>query len=304
MHRLRLVGRRRLLLFLVVQVTVMTGLAIGVKALLSYRTVTNYTDPDRPKFEGSYALEQPPFDGALKAVTWNIAFAEEIEQAITELQAIDELRPVDVLMLQEMDEVGTEQIARALGYNYLYYPASIHSHHGRNFGNAVLSRWPIVDSAKIILPHKNPSNDQIRIATRATIDVEGQQIPVYSVHTETFWLGPQQRKDQIAALADDAASRVAQGLYYVIIGGDFNTATPSSLVALTTILEEAGLQRVSQGAGGTLGLAGIGISLDHIFASNMTPLSAGALSETEASDHYPVWVLLELDRILEDGGRG
>ncbi len=298
------VGRRRLLVFLVVLVAVVMGLAIGARALLPRRTVTNYTDPDRPKFEGSYASEQPPFDGTLKAVTWNIAFAEKIEQAIVELQAIDELRPADVLLLQEMDEVGTEEIARALGYNYVYYPASVHSHHGRNFGNAVLSRWPIVDSAKIILPHKNPSNKQIRIAVRATIEVEGRQIPVYSVHTETFWLGSAQRNDQIAALAAAAASDLAQGLDYVIIGGDFNTATSASLNALTSKLEEVGLLRVSQNAGNSLGLAGIGVSLDHIFASNMTPQSTGISTLTKASDHYPLWVLLELDQLQDDGELG
>jgi endonuclease/exonuclease/phosphatase family metal-dependent hydrolase len=292
-----LAGRPRLPLLLAALLAALLGLLIVIRTLIASRSVINYTDPDWPSFEGSYAPKQPTFDGTLKAVTWNIAFAEKTEQAIAELSEMDRSRSADVLVLQEMDEEGTDQIARALGYNYVYYPASIHSHHDRNFGNAVLSRWPIVDSAKIILPHENPSNNQIRIATMATIDVEGRQIPVYSVHTETFWLGPKQRNDQIEALAAAAASDLAQGLDYVIIGGDFNTVTSKSLNALTSKLEEVGLHRVSQNAGKSLGLAGIGISLDHIFASNMTPLSAGISTETKASDHHPVWVLLELDQL-------
>ena len=47
--------------------------------------------------------------------------AKEIEAAIAELQSSEELRQADVLMLQEMDETGTAQIARELGYNYGYY---------------------------------------------------------------------------------------------------------------------------------------------------------------------------------------
>jgi endonuclease/exonuclease/phosphatase family metal-dependent hydrolase len=293
-----IVGGRRLPLSLVL-IGALLGLVIVSYVLFASRSVTNYNDPDGPKFEGSYALEQPPFDGQLKAVTWNIAFAGEIEQAITELRDSEELRQADVIMLQEMDETGTEQIAQALGYNYVYYPASVHSRHDKNFGNAVLSRWPIVDSAKIILPHNNPTNDQIRIATRATIDIDGRQIPIYSVHTETFLLGPQQRNDQIAAVAEEAAMMLASEVDYAIIGGDFNTLTPDSMAALVTRMEEAGLEWVSQGAGETLDKAGLGVALDHIFASNMTQLATGAYSASNTSDHFPVWVDLALDEPLE-----
>lgn len=282
---------------LLIAIVFMAALVIAGYALISSRSVVNYTDPDGPMFEGRYAPQQPAFDGELKAVTWNIAFAEEIDQAMAELQGTEELRQADILMLQEMDEAGTDQIARVLGYNYVYYPASVHSRHGKNFGNAVLSRWPIVDSAKIILPHKNPSNDQIRIATKATIDIEGQEIPVYSVHTETFWLGPEERKDQIAALAEEVELAQAQGANYAIIGGDFNTLTSDSMDALTSSLEAAGLDWVSQGAGETVDKAGLSVSLDHIFASNMTPLSTGVVTETEASDHHPVWAILALDQL-------
>lgn len=270
---------------------------LAVLILLARQSVTNYTDPDEPKFEGSFAPEQPPFDGDLQVVTWNIAFAEGIEQAIAELKGTEELREADIILLQEMDETGTEQIAEALGYNYVYYPASIHSRHGRNFGNAVLSRWPIIDSAKLILPHKNPSNDQIRIATRAMVDVDGRQIPVYSVHTETFWLPPQQRNDQIAAVAEEAQMMLAQHSDYAIIGGDFNTLTPDSMEALTSRLGQAGFEWVSEDAGQTLGMAGLGATLDHIFAANMTPLATGVFTESSASDHDPVWVTLAFEEV-------
>jgi endonuclease/exonuclease/phosphatase family metal-dependent hydrolase len=289
-----LIGGRRWLLPLIV-ILFLLLMVLGSYGLLERRAVTNYTNPDGPKYEGSHNAKQPFFDGQLKVVTWNIAFAEKVDQAIVELKRTEALQQADILLLQEMDETGTQHIAQALGYNYVYYPASIHSRHGRNFGNAVLSRWPIVDSAKVILPHENPSNGQIRIAARATINVDGRHIPAYSVHTETFWLGPEQRKDQIATLAQDAALVLAQGSEYALIGGDFNTLTANSLVALTSSLEEAGLEWVSQGAGETVDRAGVGVSLDHLFASSMTPLSTGVVTDTKASDHYPVWVNLALE---------
>ena len=297
MGRQWIIRARRLPPFALAGIFVLLALLLAGLLFVARRPVTNYTRSDGPKFEGSFAREQLPFDGDLKVVTWNIAFAEQIEQAIADLRSNEELREADILLLQEMDESGTEQIAEALGYNYVYYPASIHSRHGKNFGNAVLSRWPIVDSAKIILPHKNPGNDQIRIATRATIDVDGHQIPVYSAHTETFLLGPRQRKDQIAAVAEEAATILAQDNDYAIIGGDFNTITPDSLTTLTTILSDAGLEWVSQDAGQTLGVGGVGVALDHIFANNMSPLAAGVFTGSDSSDHDPVWAILALDEL-------
>ncbi len=259
--------------------------------LASCREVINYRDPDEPRFEGNYAGQGPEFDGTLKVVTWNIAFAEEIDQAIAELRTIEELQEANIILLQEMDEAGTEAIAKALNYNYVYYPASIHSRHERNFGNAVLSKWPIDDSEKLILPHQNPRNDQIRIAVRALIMAGEIELPVYSIHTETFWLGQEDRNDQIGYLAD----QVDPAHDYVIAGGDFNTLTPGSITELEERMEVVGLKRVTNGAGASVGIGDVGLTLDHIFARGLSTITSGVANEAEASDHYPLWVDLRLD---------
>jgi endonuclease/exonuclease/phosphatase family metal-dependent hydrolase len=279
--------------------TVLLVLFIATVALLSScRSVTNFPDPDEPRYEGNYSdgaplnSGAPEFDGLLKVVTWNIAFAEEIEEAIAELNDNEELNGADILLLQEMDDAGTEAIAQALNYNYVYYPASIHNHHDKNFGNAVLSKWPIVDSEKLILPHQNPRNDQIRIAVRALISIDGVEVPVYSVHTETFWLGQQDRSDQIGFLAE----KIDPDYTYAIAGGDFNTLTPGSIDVLEQQLGEVGLERVSAGAGETVGVGDIGLTLDHIFARGMSTVSTGVVYAADASDHFPLWAELLLDR--------
>jgi endonuclease/exonuclease/phosphatase family metal-dependent hydrolase len=259
---------------------------------VSCRPVTNFPDPKEPLYEGDYSDATPDFDGFLKVVTWNIAFAEEIEEAIVELSENENLRGADIILLQEMDESGTDTIARALGYNYVYYPASIHSHHDRNFGNAVLSKWPILDSEKLILPHQSPRNDQIRIAVRAMISLGDVEVPVYSVHTETYWLGQQNREDQIEYITE----HIDPIYSYAIAGGDFNTLTPGSVEALEERLGKAGLARVSAGAGQTVGLGNLGVKLDHIFARGMSTIDTGVSSNSTASDHYPVWA----DLVLED----
>jgi endonuclease/exonuclease/phosphatase family metal-dependent hydrolase len=83
--------------------------------------------------------------------------------------------------LQEMDEAGVDRIARALGFNYAYYPASIHPVTGNYFGPAVLSRWPIERSWKLLLPHGGWTRGQRRTATAAMLRVRETRLLVYAV---------------------------------------------------------------------------------------------------------------------------
>lgn len=260
-------------------------------ALSACQSVENYDDPDGPLFEGSFSQNDPQFDGTLKTVTWNIAFGEEIDQAIEELSQFDELSAADILLLQEMDEVGVEAIAQALELNYIYYPASVHSKHGKNFGNAILSKWPLSDPKKLILPHRNPKNDQIRIATRALANVNGELIPVYSVHTETYWLGGDERSDQIDTLLED----LLVDYEYMIVGGDFNSLTPDSVEALEDRFKSVGLARSSAGVGPSMRISGIGLSLDQIFTNGFQIVQSGVLTDADSSDHNPLWVELEFN---------
>ena len=55
--------------------------------------------------------------GAIKVVSYNISFAEHIDLAIQEL---GEFEDADVILLQEMDEAGTELVAKSLKYDYVY----------------------------------------------------------------------------------------------------------------------------------------------------------------------------------------
>jgi endonuclease/exonuclease/phosphatase family metal-dependent hydrolase len=263
---------------------------VVIAMLVARRPVTNYPDSDRPLFSGQYSDGPPDGNSVIKVITWNIAFAKEVEQAIEEFQENQALQGAGIILLQEMDEAGTEAIASALNYDYVYYPASIHSRHDRNFGNAVLSKWPILDSEKIILPHQNPTNEQIRIAVRALLSIDGREVPVYSVHTETFWLGSQGRNDQFAYLAE----QYGPDNEFVIAGGDFNTVTPASLASLDDRFRQVGMERVSEGAGETKLIGAVGFTLDHIYARGLNPIASGVVNEAEASDHKPVWVDLSL----------
>lgn len=267
-------------------------LAIASAALLlcSCGVVSNYLDPSGPRYEGRYAIDDSAVPERIKVVSFNVKFSEKPDEAAAELAA----RPLDgasIVLLQEMDAEGTELIAEALQMDFVYYPASVHKT-GRDFGNAVLSRWPIVEDEKIILPHINPSNGQHRIAVRAVIDSPVGEVVAYSVHTETVWLGLSARLAQARTVVEAAEGDAAR---FEIVGGDFNTSDPGSVDQTADVFGEGGFLFASRTIGRTVLGAPFEGRLDHFFVRGATPVDSGKRTTTSASDHLPVWVELGVD---------
>jgi endonuclease/exonuclease/phosphatase (EEP) superfamily protein YafD len=140
--------------------------------LVACRTGRNYASPEGPRYAGRpiVADSRTTRDTTtLRLVSFNIEFALHVDSAIAVLASNPALRDADVLLLQEMDENATRRIAEALHLWYIYYPAIFHLRTHRLFGNAVLSRWPIVEDQKIVLPHVSRFVRTQRTATAATI---------------------------------------------------------------------------------------------------------------------------------------
>jgi endonuclease/exonuclease/phosphatase family metal-dependent hydrolase len=266
-------------------------LPIALAVLAACQPIQNYRGSDEPMFVGNFAQTSPLFQGELKVITWNIRFSNLIEQAITELSEVEELQHADILLLQEMDEVGVKTIAQTLNYNYVYFPASVHTYHNKNFGNAILSVWPISEPAKLLLPYQNPKNKQMRIAVKGVVTVGTTELIVYSIHTETAWLSSKKRKAQVETLLQD----MGEDQPHIIVGGDFNTFTAHSIIELEQQFAQFGLERVSRGAGYTFKRGNFGFTLDHIFTRGASANAAGVWRYTSASDHYPLWVKLSLN---------
>jgi endonuclease/exonuclease/phosphatase family metal-dependent hydrolase len=246
----------------------------------------NYDDLAGPRYAGRFSSEPSTPAEDFTLGSFNIEFAEEVELAAREIRANPALAAAAVLLLQEMDPAGTELLARELEYDYVYYPGSVH--HGKDFGNAVLSRWPIVADEKLILPHRNPSNGRIRIAVGATLATPSGELVVFSVHSDTLWLGPRARLEQAQAVIDAASGFTAP----VAVGGDFNTLEDAAIEATVVRFERAGyawataeLEPSTESAFGEL-------RLDHIFVKGLAAAAADT-GATAASDHQPLWVELE-----------
>jgi endonuclease/exonuclease/phosphatase (EEP) superfamily protein YafD len=221
-------------------------------------------------------------------VNYNIDHGREVSKAIEAFETHEPLPHADIILLQEMDEVGTEEMAKALGCDFVYYPATV-ARHGRNFGNAILARWPLSGARKIILPELHPVNGVMRIAVGATVRIAGLDVMVYSAHTEIFTVGAAHRRAQVEAIISD----IGPGDSPVIVSGDFNTVTRRGINWMTSQFSAIGMARKSAGAGPTVAKLGVRPSAaDHIFARGFCRVGRGKVEAARASDHFPVWVQL------------
>lgn len=251
--------------------------------LASCAAATNLLNPTTPRFEGRYAprpTATAPTDSLLRIVTFNVSYGREIERAL-EVLGDDSLRGADILALQEMNEAGVERIARTLGYDYAYYPAVIHPRSGY-FGPALLSRWPMERSWKLLLPHSGRTRGQRRTATAAVLRVRGTPILAYAVHLEApISISAEGQRAQARALLADAADWPGP----VVIAGDFNSEEIGAL------LRREGYLWLTRWIGPTISW----FSWDHIFVRGLvpaTPRSAGIVRDVRgASDHHPVWAV-------------
>ena len=255
----------------------------------SCRAVLNYPSALGPRYAGGPAISTVHADGhLLRVVTYNVQGGKHIDRAITVLKTRAPLPDADIVVLQEMDADGTRRIADALGMSWVYYPAAVHPKLGHDFGNAVLSRWPIVEDEKLMLPHIGGLRHAQRIATAATVLVRTVKVRVYSTHLGTpSDIRPSKRRDQAHTILADAAAYPL-----VIVAGDMNShGIGKEFVA-------GGFLWPTEHNPFTTAL----FNWDHVFlkgftAPRVTPDQrfTGVVRDTlGTSDHDPVWAVAQL----------
>jgi len=267
----------------------MTMMSIAVAAGLGCRKVLNYPSALGPRYTGAHTTRpDSTATRVLRVVTYNVRFGRHIDRAINVLTTRAPLPGADIVVLQEMDAEGTQRIAEALGMSWVYYPATVHPKAARHdFGNAVLSRWPIIADEKLMLPHVAGMRSSQRIATAATILVDTVRVRVYSTHLGTpTEIRPSKRRDQADAILANAA-----GYSLVIVGGDMNShGIGKEFVA-------GGYQWPTEHNGFTSTF----FNWDHIFLKGFRPPPPGGAKVTGivrdtlgTSDHDPVWAVARL----------
>jgi endonuclease/exonuclease/phosphatase family metal-dependent hydrolase len=238
------------------------------------------------------AAAEAPGD-SLRVVSWNIQYGQDVDQALAEMAALPDLANADIVLLQEMTPQGARRMAEELDMHHVYGAASVSPHHKKLFGNAVLSRWPIVGDQVLILPHETLLTGHRRLAMAADIDLGGQTIRAISIHTATVIMDQEKRMEQARAARDSLGGFDGP----VIIGGDFNTVSEYDVTLLRRTMRRLRLKTIRMPAGPTIKnkykkFPGSESVLDHIFCKEFEPGSRGVVREAAASDHYPIWAVL------------
>ncbi len=257
----------------------------------SCASVENYLDRSGPRLAGHYGLAPAP-GRELRVVTYNVKYGRKVKEAVQALSSDASLRRADIVAMQEMDGAGVDEVARALGMNYVYVPASCNPRDGREFGNAVLSPWPILATDKLLLPGRARFNHRARVAAIARVAVAGRVFRVYSAHLGSpLGTSPAGRRRQAETIVADAAASPEP----VIVAGDFNSK------GVGRVFLAAGFGWPTENVGRSLAW----FSYDHVFVGGLADgdrLEAAGVARaaTQASDHRPVWATL----LLEPPGLG
>lgn len=238
---------------------------------------------------GATPLPTTPAD-PLTVMTWNIHTAVDADGNVDLTTIADEIerQGPDVVLLQEVGRgwpiAGqvdqAEWLARRLEMDMTWASAA-----DDQFGNAILTRLPVLDVAILRLPFGE--GPQYRSAVRVLVDTgAGWTSRIVDAHLQN---GDEAstRQDQIVALLDAWGADAP-----TVLGGDLNMQPSEDNV---TLLSDAGLvsaqDAVGDPAASTARDPGFpGDRVDWIWVSpDLTP-SAFAIVASTASDHLPLVV--------------
>jgi len=270
-----------------------TSLLFSVRitlAVISFLGFTNFSEAKTQKME-------VPAKQKLRVMTYNIHHANppskediiDVEAIIKTIKAEDP----DLVALQEVD-VNTQRsgkgnqaqlIGDALGM-HVFFGKAINFEKGE-YGVAILSKFPILDSKVYRLPTVEETNGEPRVL--ATIDIElpdGRPVRFGSTHLDA------QKADTNRLLQIQKIVEIAEKVKMpFVVAGDFN-ATPGS--AVIDILDNS-LKRTCENCPPTIPAKAPEKAIDFIASksdSNILVMEHRVIEQAYASDHLPVLAVL------------
>ena len=232
----------------------------------------------------------------LRVVTYNIHRGRGLDGRTQPHRAIDVLRSLnaDIIALQEVIGAGpngssqAEEIGAGLGMGWVM--ASVRHLRGHQFGNVVLSKFPIKQHYQYDLSWKTC---EPRCCQRVDLAIEDDTLHLFNVHLGTAF---RERRDQALRLATVVHDRRIQAPKIVL--GDFNEwsggiATASLSEKLQAIDLSVYLRR-KRTYPGILPF----LHLDHIYYEGHVDIAGVEIPRTRksliASDHLPFLAEFEI----------
>lgn len=240
----------------------------------------------------------PTGKNTLRVMTYNIHHANPPSEAEKiDMEAIARViarQKPDLVALQEVD-IHTErsgkkldqarELARLTGMKSFFMKAL--DYQGGEYGIAVLSKYPIVDSAGYLLPRDPALGGEDRAVASITVQLPGKQKVIFaSTHLD---LKEGNRLSQAKALI----GHFENSSLPVILGGDFNALAGSPVISL---FDQTFTRTCLTNCAPTIPVKNPNRTIDFIMykpQAALNVLSTRVIDEQYASDHLPVLVELK-----------
>ncbi|WP_053365690.1 endonuclease/exonuclease/phosphatase family protein [Bacillus sp. FJAT-27245] len=238
----------------------------------------------------------------IKVMSYNIHHGVGIDNVLDlgRIAGLIDEEGADIVALQEVDrhfgarsnfEDQAKKLAYLLGYHYVY-AANLDLNpledgaNRRQYGTAVLSKYPIIHSQNYFLPS---FGQEQRGLLETTINVKGNQIRVYNTH---LGLDVPQRLAQVTEIKKIVAAKKTPA----ILIGDLNAEPESDEIRL--LLEGSNFIDVFENIDSvnTFPVEDPRIRIDYIFSSLGLKVSNQYVVYSTYSDHLPVVADFELER--------
>jgi endonuclease/exonuclease/phosphatase family metal-dependent hydrolase len=246
---------------------------------------------------GAAPAPAAPKDRELTVMTYNIHHGRGVDDVLDleRIAAVIRAEDVEVVALQEVDNGWgarsefrdqARELAALLGMHFVYAanldleplePGSPR----RQYGTAILSELPILQSENLLLPRSSIRNEQ-RGLLEALINVRGVPFRLYNTHLQHN--SALDRTMQVEAIIDEMEE--ARGPHALL--GDLN-ARPNApeLAPLFPRLSDAWTLG-GEGDGFTLSASNPTARIDYVLVSPDIGVADARVPYTLASDHLPV----------------
>lgn len=184
-----------------------------------------------------------PIDTCLRVLSWNIWWQfGPWQQRAPAIEATLKAANPDIIALQEVwgdtDNNYAKVLAEKLGYTYYHADCMLMNDVG--FGNAILSRWPILDTKTVTLSGHVQTNET-RNALYAKIDGPRGLIDFFCTHLnwkyEQSHIRQVQAQDVAAFVNENATEKLPP-----LLCGDFNAEPMSEEIRALTGLTTAAIE--------------------------------------------------------------
>lgn len=216
--------------------------------------------------------------------------ADVIRECGAEIIGLNEVRGLGKKYADYTAQV--EQMAAYLGY-HCYFGRSIYVRGTEPYGNAVLSKYPIVEASVIRIP--DPVEPEARRKTeprtlcRCVVEVpDGDGVRPVAVYASHFGLSKIEQEHAVST----AETTLRDERIPAVLMGDFNVTPDDPVLApLNALLN--GTDELLKGEF-SFPSDKPRIKIDYIYTTkNVTPVRAEIVNVI-ASDHCPIWADLEL----------